>query len=112
MISILVQLNIGRPQLGHTIIANCIIFETFDPEICSFLIFFKMRLGQLLQDILCMIFQEKHFSCYILLLTKFDWLVALTSLNIGKNVYRNYLLSSDLINLQNNLRFLVKHFLT
>ena len=45
MISILVQLNIGRPQLGHTIIANCIIFETFDPEIFSFLIFFKMRLG-------------------------------------------------------------------
>ena len=44
----------GRPQLRHTIKTNFRTFQTVDPEICSILI-------------LCKIFSEKYFSCYILL---------------------------------------------
>ena len=43
--STLVLINIGRPQLGHAIKANCITFQTVDPEICSFVIFLEKGLG-------------------------------------------------------------------
>ena len=46
---------------------NCIKLWTIDPEICSIFIFQKRVWDYFLHQILCMIFQEKYFSCYILL---------------------------------------------
>ena len=51
----------------HKIKTNCIKLQTNDPEICSILIFEKRVWEQFLRHILCMIFPEKYFSCYILL---------------------------------------------
>ena len=44
-----------------------ITFQTVDPEMCSILIFYKMVWDWLFHHALRMIFQEKYFSCYILL---------------------------------------------
>ena len=43
-------------------------FQTVVTELCSILIFYKR--SQFLHYILCMVFQEKYFSCYILLTDK------------------------------------------
>ena len=51
----------------HAIKANCIKLQIIDPEMCSILIFQKKVWNQFLHHILCMIFQEKCSSCYILL---------------------------------------------
>ena len=51
----------------HTIKTYSITFQTIYPEICAKLIFQKRVLDQFLHHIQCMIFQEKIFSCYILL---------------------------------------------
>ena len=40
--------------------------QTIDPEICFILIFHTSLWYQFLHHILCLIFQEKCFSCYIL----------------------------------------------
>ena len=41
VVTSLVLIYFGRPQLRNTIKANLIIFQTTHPEICSFLIFNK-----------------------------------------------------------------------
>ena len=41
MVTILVLIYFGRPQLGYTIKANFITFQTVDPDICPVLIFYK-----------------------------------------------------------------------
>ena len=41
MISTLIYLYLGRPQLGHTIKTNFITFQTVDLEIYSVLVFSK-----------------------------------------------------------------------
>ena len=41
--------------------------QTIDPEICSIFIFQERIWEQFLHSILCIIFQQKCFSCYILL---------------------------------------------
>ena len=46
---------------------DCVKLQTIDSEICSISIFQKRVWDQFLHHILCMIFQEKCFSCYILL---------------------------------------------
>ena len=46
---------------------NCIKLWTIDPETCSIFIFQKRVWVYFLHQILCMIFREKYFSCYILL---------------------------------------------
>ena len=46
---------------------NCIKLQTIDPGIYSTLIFQKRNWDQFLHHIFCMIFQEKCFSCYVLL---------------------------------------------
>ena len=51
----------------RTIKTNCIKFQTIELKICSILIFQKSVWDQFLHHILCVIFQEKCFSCYILL---------------------------------------------
>ena len=51
----------------HTIKTKCLKLQTIDSEICSILIFQKMVWEQFLHHILCMIFQGKCFSCYVLL---------------------------------------------
>ena len=56
-----------QPSNQHTIETNCLKLYTIDPEICSILIFQIRVWEQFLQHILCMIFQQKCFSCYILL---------------------------------------------
>ena len=65
------QLNIFQQfSTWHTIKTYCITLKTIDPETCSILIFQKKIWEQFLHHILCMIFQEKCFSCYILLTDK------------------------------------------
>ena len=60
--------NIFRqPSTQDSIETNCVKLQTIDPEICSFLIFQKRVWDQFLHHILCMNFQEKYSSCYILL---------------------------------------------
>ena len=61
----LISICFDSPQL--TIKTNCINSQAIDLEICSILIFQKRVWEQFLHHILCMIFQEKCFSCYILL---------------------------------------------
>ena len=51
----------------YTMKTSCIKLQAADPEICSVLIFQKRDLEQFLHHILRMIFQEKCFSCYLLL---------------------------------------------
>ena len=46
---------------------NCTKLQMIDPEICSILIFLKRVWKQFLRHILCMVFQEKCCSYYILL---------------------------------------------
>ena len=46
---------------------NGITFKTVDPEICSILSFCENVWDKLAHHVLCMSFQEKCFSCYILL---------------------------------------------
>ena len=70
MIRALVLIYFGRRRLGHTIKATSLTFQTVDPEICSILIFYKRVWNLFLYHILCMIFKEKYFSCYILLTKK------------------------------------------
>ena len=67
VVSILLLMQFGRPQVGHTIKTNFILFQTVDPGIQQILIFYKRVWDQLLQQIFCMIFQERYFSCYVLL---------------------------------------------
>ena len=43
--------------------------------------------------IFCMIYSKKYFSCYIVLPTKFHYLVSFTSWDIGQYVYCNCLLT-------------------
>ena len=51
----------------HMIKANCIKLQTIDPEISSILVFQKRGWEQFPHHILCMIFQQRCFSCYILI---------------------------------------------
>ena len=65
-----VQLNFKifrQPSTCHARKTNCIELKTTDPEIYSILIFQKRVWKQFLHHILCMSFQQKCFSCYILL---------------------------------------------
>ena len=60
--------NIFRATLNlASIKPNCIKLQTIDPEICPILIFQKRVSEYVLRHILCMIFLEKCFLCYILL---------------------------------------------
>ena len=54
-----------QSSIQDAIKTNCIKLQTIDPEICSNLNFQKRI--QFFHHILSMIFQEKCFSCYILL---------------------------------------------
>ena len=49
----------------HAIELNCLKLYTIDQEICSILIFQIRVWEQFLQYILCMVFQQKFFSCYV-----------------------------------------------
>ena len=78
----------------HTIKSNCIKLQTIDPEICSILIFQKRVWEQFLHHVLCMIFQEKCLSCYILLPDQ----ISLPDCNC------------DVINFETKFIFLIKPF--
>ena len=54
-------------EIVREILSNYITFRTVDPERCSVWIFYKKVWDQFPYHILCMIFQEKYFSCHILL---------------------------------------------
>ena len=56
-----------QPSNQHTIETNCLKLHTIDTEICSILIFQLRAWEWFLQHILCMVFQQKSSSCYILL---------------------------------------------
>ena len=64
------QLSYNRfrqPSIWQTIKTNCIKLQTIDPDITSTLTFQKRVWEWFLHHILCMIFQRKCFTCYILL---------------------------------------------
>ena len=68
-----VSFNISRqPSTWPTIKTNCVKLQTTDPGIRSISIFQKRVWKQFLHHILCMIFQEKRFSFYILLTDQFS----------------------------------------
>ena len=67
VVSALVLIYFGGPRLGHTIKTSYITFQTFDPETCWISVICRRVWDQPLHHILCMIFQKKYFSCYILL---------------------------------------------
>ena len=80
--------NIFRqPSTCHTIKRKRIKLQTINPEICSIFNFQKRVWDQFLQHILCMIFQEKCFSYYILLPNQILYLIAFTSRDMGQDVY-------------------------
>ena len=60
---------VRQPLTCHIIKTNCIKLQTIDPaiEISSILILQERFWEQFLNHILCIIFQEKFLSCYILL---------------------------------------------
>ena len=56
-------------------------------------------------------FQEKYFSCYILLTDKIHCLIAFTSRDIGLYVFYNcFLTGCDVIKVEINIIFLIKPF--
>ena len=61
------QLSFNIFQQSSSQQRNCIEFDNIDPEICSIFNFQKKEWVQLLHHILRMNFQEKYFSCCILL---------------------------------------------
>ena len=71
----------GRPWFGHTTKINLKI-QTVAPEICLILIFHKRFCSGFSTPfcILCMIFQEKYFSCYTLLTINWPSFIVLLSL--------------------------------
>ena len=56
-----------QPSTWHKIKTNWIKLQTIDPRICLSLTCQKRVWEQFLRNILCVIFQEKYFSCYTLL---------------------------------------------
>ena len=67
MVCSLVSINVGNPPNWYTIKTNCIKLKSIESKICVILIFQKRVSDLFLHHILCMIFQEKYFFCYILL---------------------------------------------
>ena len=66
-IALQLTFNIFRQRsTWNTIKKNCVKLQTMYPETCSILIFQKRIWEQFLHHILCMNFQEKCFSCYVL----------------------------------------------
>ena len=57
-----------QPSTYHAIKTNCLKLQTTNPEICPVLTFQKRIWEQFLLHILCVIFQEKYFLSYILLI--------------------------------------------
>ena len=55
-----------QSSIQHTIRPLCIKLQSIDPEISSIQIFQERVWEEFLEHILCMIFQEKCVSCYIL----------------------------------------------
>ena len=105
--------NIFRqPSTWHTIKTNCIKLQTIDPEICSILIFQKRVWEQFLHHILCMIFQEKCFSFYILLTDKISMSDCLQVLRYWAICVLQLFCQPgcDVIKFQTNLIFLIKPF--
>ena len=104
--------NIFRqPSTWYTIKTSCIKLQTIDPEIYSILIFQKRVWDQFLHHILCMIFQEKCFSCYILLTDQIslsDCIYFLRYCVLSTCVFE--FPGCDVINFENNLIFLIKPF--
>ena len=67
VVSNLVSIYFDSPLLGHTIKTNCLKLQATDSEIFLIFIFQKRAQEQFLHLFLCIIFQEKYFSCCILL---------------------------------------------
>ena len=89
--------------------AKYIKLQNIDPEICSILIFQKRAWEQFLYHILCMIFQEKCFSCYALLTDQIS-LSLLFEILVNMCIAIACEPGSDAINFEINLIFLIKPF--
>ena len=96
----------------HAIETNCLKLYTIDPEICSILIFQIRVWEQFLQLILCMIFQPKYFSCYILLAEQISyiWLSLLLEILGNMSIEIVYYPGCDVMDFEINLIFLIEPF--
>ena len=107
----------GQPSTWHTIKINSIRLWPIDPEICSILIFQKSVWEQFLYHILCIIFQEKHFTYQILLTDQIllsdclyflrYWSICVLSLFVNQIVT---LFVKQIMNFVINLILLIKPF--
>ena len=111
--AIVLQLDFSifrQPSNQHTLETNCLKLYSVDPEICSMLIFQIRVWKQFLQHILCMIFQQKCSSSYILLTDQIS-LSGCFYLRYGQYGHCNCLLTRWLRNkFKTNLIFLIKPF--
>ena len=111
MVSTLVLIDLDGPRLGHTIKTTFIAFLTV--VVCSISISYRRVWVKLLHHILCMIFQEKYFSCYTLFI---NWPNLIVWLSVLLEILGNYVLSTicwpvrDVINFEIYLSCLIKPF--
>ena len=113
MVSTIVLTLFGRPRLRHTIKTNCVIFQTVHPEVCSIMIFYKRICDYIASyHILCMIFREKYFSCYILLTDQISLPDCVKRLEILANMCFTIICCPvcDVMNFEINLNFVSKRF--
>ena len=104
MVSTILLINFGWPPLEHTIKTSFITFQIVDLEI---LIFFKRVWDLLLHLILCMIFLLLYFINWPDFIF---WLPLLTEILNNICIVITCCLVCDVINFENNLRFIIKPF--
>ena len=110
---LLLSFNIFRqPSTWHTRKTNCIKLQTTDPDKGPIFIFQESFWKQFLHDILQMIFQEKCFSCHVLLTDQISLLDCLYFLRywVIMCIVVVCLPSCGVRNFETNLIFLIKPF--
>ena len=104
VVSTLVLICFGRTPFWHTLKPNRLTFQTVDREIWLIFIFYGTAWDKLFRHILRTIFQEKYFSCYILVTGQI--------LDIFRNICAIIICCTvcDTINFEINNSFLIKTF--
>ena len=110
MVSTFVLIYFGRTQLILTTKADFITFQAVVPEICSILVFNKTVWDQLLHHILCMIFQEKYFACYIIWPKFIVWLLLFLKISGNMCIVIICCPVPDVISFEIKYSFLIKPF--
>ena len=103
-----------QPSNQHTTETNCLKLYTIDREICQILIFQIRVWEQCLQHILCMIFQQKCSSFYILLTDEISLPGCLYFLRYwaicALQLFVNQVVTSYIIDFEINFIFLIEPF--